>query len=89
MPDWRRYVRSHLLPLAVSAERETEIVDELALQLEATYERALSAGATVDEARQKAEAEVPDWAALARTLGRIERPAAPPFDSRALNVEDS
>ena len=75
--DWRRYVRSHLPPLAVSAERETEIVDELALQLETTYERAISAGATADEARMKAEAEVPDWAALARTLGKIERPDIP------------
>ena len=58
-------------------EREIEIVDELALQLEATYERAISAGATVTEARLKAEAEVPDWAALARTLGKIERPYSP------------
>ena len=79
MHDWRGYVRSHLPRLAVPAERETEIVDELALQLEAIYERALSAGATADEARLKAEAEVPDWAALARTLGKIERPAPPAF----------
>jgi putative ABC transport system permease protein len=73
MHDWRRYVRSQLPRLGVSAEREIEIVDELALQLEATYTRAISAGATADEARLKAEAEVPDWTALARTLGKIER----------------
>jgi len=75
--DWRHYVRSRLPRLAVSAEREIEIVDELALQLEAIYERALGAGATAAEARLRAQAEVPDWAALARTLGTIKRPDAP------------
>jgi hypothetical protein len=35
MNDWRRYVRDRLPPLDFSAEREIEIVDELALQLEA------------------------------------------------------
>jgi predicted permease len=77
--DWRHYVRSRLPALAIPAERETAIVDELALQLEAIYERAISEGATADQARLKAEAEVPDWVALARTLGTIERPAAPAF----------
>lgn len=70
--DWRRYVRSRLPRLAVSSEREIEIVDELALQLEATYDRVLAAGETAEEARLTAEAEVPDWSALARTLGKIE-----------------
>ena len=54
-----------------------EIVDELAAQLEATHARARSAGATEDAARAIAEAEVPDWHALARTLMRIERPVRP------------
>ena len=40
--NWRRYVRSQLPPLEVSAEREIEIVEELAVQLESTYERARS-----------------------------------------------
>lgn len=71
--DWRRYVRSHLPPLAVSAEREIEIVEELAVQLESTYERARARGVTHDEATQIAKAEVPDWMAFARTVGSIER----------------
>ena len=71
--DWRRYVRSHLPPLAVPAERETEIVDELALQLESTYERARCSGASDDEARRAVLDEVPDWHALARSLRTIER----------------
>ena len=75
--NWRRYVREHLPPLNVSAEREIEIVDELAVQLETTFDRARANGATEDEAMQRARAEVPDWNALANTLGRIERPFTP------------
>src|SRR4029453_6102375 len=71
---WRRYVRSHLPPLRVSAEREIEIVEELAVQLDATYARAKSAGASEADAIRDAEAEVPNWQDLARTLERIERP---------------
>ena len=48
--DWRHYVRERLPQLQVSAEREIEIVDELAVQLETTFERARANGATEDEA---------------------------------------
>jgi predicted permease len=71
---WRRYVRSHLPPLHVSAEREIEIVDELAAQLDATYTRARSGGAGDSESMARAEAEVPNWQELARAVERIERP---------------
>ena len=64
--DWRHYVRAHLPPLNVSAEREIEIVDELAGQLETTFERARANGATEEEAMRRARAEVPDWDALAQ-----------------------
>ena len=77
--NWRDYVRRHLPPLDVTAEREIEIIDELAGQLEAAYERALVAGASEADAMARATAEVPDWNALAATLGRIERaPATSP-----------
>lgn len=72
--DWKHYVRSHLPPLAIRAERESEIVDELALQLEAAYVAALARGATEAEARARARGEVGNWAALAETISRIERP---------------
>src|SRR5688572_28090259 len=72
--NWRNYVRSHLPPLDVSAERENEIIDELAVQLEATFDRARANSEDEDTAMKRALAEVPDWNALARTLGRIERP---------------
>jgi putative ABC transport system permease protein len=74
--DWRDYVRAHLPPLDVRPEREVEIVEELAIQLEGTYERARREGATDEQAEAQATDEVPDWRALADTLGGIEH--APP-----------
>ncbi len=59
--DWRRFVRTSLPHLDVAPERENEIVEELALQLSATYERALANGATESDACASAAAEVPDW----------------------------
>jgi putative ABC transport system permease protein len=75
--DWRAYIRRRLPPLAAPAEREMEIVDELAIQLESIYERERARGASHDLALVRAEGEVPDWSVLAHTLGRIERPAIP------------
>ena len=48
-------------PLDISPEREAEIVEELAQQLEGAYLAAIAAGSTEDEARRRAAAEVPDW----------------------------
>jgi putative ABC transport system permease protein len=76
--NWRHYVRSQLPALDVSAERENEIVEELAVQLETTYERARARGDSERQAEQQAISEVPDWHALAGTLGRIERPYIQP-----------
>ena len=38
--NWRDYVRSHLPPLTCRPSARVEIVEELAVQLESTYERA-------------------------------------------------
>src|SRR5688500_6673788 len=76
--NWREHVRSHLPPLHVSAEREAEIVEELAVQLETTYERARARGVTDEDARRTALAEVPNWTAFARSVGAVERPYVQP-----------
>ena len=76
MTNWRRHVRERLPALDVPAERESEIIDELAIQFEAAYDYARSQGAGEDEAHQRALSEVPDWKALADVLVRIERPVA-------------
>jgi putative ABC transport system permease protein len=75
--NFRQYVREHLPRLNVPPERETEIVEELAVQLETTYERAKANGSNDADAVQRALAEIPDWQALAKTLARIERPPTP------------
>ena len=76
--NWRHYVRSQLPALDVPPERETEIVEELAVQLESTYERARTRGATDEEACRLAMHEVPDWPSFAKTLTTIEQPYLQP-----------
>src|SRR5688572_2349782 len=72
MPDWRAYVRSSLPSLGIHPKREREIVEELALQLEAAYDAAIAKGADENSARRTAESEVPDWRTLAATLVHVE-----------------
>jgi putative ABC transport system permease protein len=81
--SWRGYVREQLPPLNVPAERELEIIEELAVQLESTYDRARENGAGEDEARRLAIGEVPDWNAFARTVAAVERRPAPPATTGA------
>ena len=91
--NWRQHVRSRLPALHVSAERESEIVEELAVQLETIYERARARGVADEEAMRIATAEVPDWAAFARTA-RPDNPAIPQWpayttDRRATMLFDT
>ena len=76
--DWRAYVRARLPRLEVGAEREIEIVDELAAQLEAAYERVRRDGGDHAAAMASADAEVHDWSALARKIEDIESRYVPP-----------
>lgn len=76
-PSWRDYVRAHLPPLDISPERELEIADELALQLEAAYEAARARGLDDGEAVRAAEAEIPDWQTFATSVSTVERPFLP------------
>ena len=79
MPDWRGYVRGRLPPLACPPEREAEIVEEVAQQLQDIYAGALRAGASAAEAEARVRDEIHDWRALARDLQHAEQPilAAP------------
>lgn len=71
---WRQYVRARLPRLDIPPERELEIVDELALQLEAAYDAARARGLDEADAIRGAEAEVPDWQTFASSVTFIERP---------------
>src|SRR5215831_19093213 len=68
MPDWKAYVREHLPALVLRPEREREIVEELAQQLEQKYAEALSGGASDTEAAETAQAQIKNWNALAREI---------------------
>ncbi|MFN7959880.1 MAG: ABC transporter permease [Thermoanaerobaculia bacterium] len=70
---WQRFVASRLPPLGLAPERELEVAEELALQLEEIYRRELASGASEAAARARAEAEIGDWAALAAEIRHAEQ----------------
>ena len=67
------YVRAHLPALGLTPDREAEIVEELAQQLEQTYDEARADGADPAAAERTAHAVVADWTALARDVVHAER----------------
>src|SRR5215510_14052728 len=75
MPNWNHIVREHLAVLRLPPEREIEIVEELALHMEAAYEDALRVGLSEAEAESRAVQSY-DWRLLECELSRAERPPA-------------
>jgi predicted permease len=73
--DWKQIIRAQLYAPGLRPERELEIVEELALHLEAAYERALVEGAAPSEAYPRALAVISDWRLLESELARAETPA--------------
>src|SRR5678815_2987937 len=73
MPDWKHIVREHLVVLRLQPEREIEVVEELALHLEAAYEDALAQGLSEAEAESRALQSY-DWQLLECELSRVEKP---------------
>src|ERR1700680_267092 len=78
MHNWRNYVRENLPPLAVGPARESEIVAELALQLEQAYSDSLAGGASESEALQRAENQIRDWKSLSHEIDTAERSSGKP-----------
>lgn len=72
-PNWRQIAREHLAVLSLPPEREIEIVEELALHLEASYDEALANGLSKAEAEAFALRNY-DWRLLECELSRAERP---------------
>lgn len=87
MPDWKKYVSSHLASLQLSPEREAEMIDEMAQHLEAVYDEALADGATDEEAFHRASAHIKDWQLLECELIRAKRPITYPLINRRLIAE--
>ena len=72
MPDFKIDIRARLAELDLSPVREAEIVEELSQHLEDEYERALSCGASEDEARQQALEQLNTPDLLRRELNHVE-----------------
>jgi predicted permease len=75
MPNWNHIVREHLAILRLPPEREIEIVEELALHLEAVYEDALANGLSEAEAEARAVRSY-DWGLLECEVRRAVQPPA-------------
>jgi hypothetical protein len=75
MADWKQIVRRHVAPLRLPPEREIEIVEELALHLEAACEDALADGLSPSDAKARAVRRT-DGRLLECELSRAERPLA-------------
>ena len=73
MPEFRTDIRARLAELGFPPVREAEIVEELSEHLEDEYERALSCGASEDEARKQALEQLNTPDLLGRELKRVER----------------
>ncbi len=81
MPDFRAYLRQNLPPLGVSGAREAEIVEELALEFQESYERALRRGLNPRQAWQEVITHARPWPELGEELRsalgepQVEKPA--------------
>jgi len=73
MRDWTKYVRENLRLPMLRPEREAEIVEDLARQLDDAYREALDSGLTEAEAQTRAEQHITDWDALQRELSATPR----------------
>jgi predicted permease len=73
-PDWKQYVREHLAPLALEAELELEMIEEMAQHLDAVFDEALTNGASPQQSLDRAKAHIRDWHLLECELVRAKRP---------------
>jgi hypothetical protein len=68
MPDWREIARQGLGPLPFEADRENEIILELANHLEDLYSDSVRRGKSEAEALQSALSAAADWDKLRREI---------------------
>ncbi|HEY2799077.1 MAG TPA: ABC transporter permease [Chthoniobacterales bacterium] len=73
MPDWKTEIRRQLVGVSLSPEREIEIVEELSQHLQDQYEKAISRGATEEDAKREVLEDLNVPALLSRELKRVER----------------
>ena len=86
--DWTAYVRRHLHLTGLDAARESEVVEDVAHQLDDAYREALAAGLAEPAARLRAEKHIADWDALARELSASPRLRQPAVDRWSAKLDD-
>src|SRR5688572_33437911 len=74
MPDFLSFVRSRLEPLELPRQRELQIVEELAAQLEDAYDALLARGLSEADAWRELQRGLPEWKAFAAQLLEAEGP---------------
>jgi putative ABC transport system permease protein len=75
MAEWKEEIRRRLAGLALDPAREMEIVEELSQHLDDRYAELLAGGASEEQARRVAIAELIDSEMLTQGLRRVERQA--------------
>ena len=73
MRDWIGLVKSRLGPLGLNPQREAEVLAELAGHLEDLTAGLRKAGLSEEEALQRAQDAVPDWAMLRQRVRSVEK----------------
>lgn len=68
MRDFKAFVREHLASLDLPRGREVKIVEELAAQLEESYESLVAAGRSDEEAWKELQRQLPAWDTLRHEL---------------------
>jgi hypothetical protein len=61
VPDWKKIVREKVGSLPLKGGRQEEVIDELAQQLESSYEEAIAIGVSESEAMRRSLAQFTDW----------------------------
>ncbi len=84
MPDWKRTIRERLSLPRLRPERQAEIVEDLAQQMEDAYRAARERGASAEEAEIAARSEIQDWDRLARDITVSETRDRLPVGQRVL-----
>ena len=88
MPDWVKYVRQHLRLSGFRPEREAEIIEEVARQMEDAYSEALRMGASDAQADEIARRHIDDWQALADALADAHHGKEPIMAAWQQQTED-
>jgi putative ABC transport system permease protein len=80
VPDWKRGIRENLDLRGLEPTRQSEMVDDLAQQLDDAYRDGLARGMSEDEATSFAWSQCPDWPGLSRELRQSRRGAVGVLD---------